>query len=236
MSLLTMLGPVAVRLGLTKPTAIVSNLQDEVIQLLEIANEEGRELAARYSWQALTRETTFTTVATESQGVITTIAGADFDHIVNESFWNRTQRRPVPGPLTNSAWQQLKAQQVVGPWVQFRIRGSEILFIPAPAAGQTCAFEWISKNWCVNVAGTPKYSSWTNDDDTGLLDERVMALGVIWRWKQIKGFEYAEDFAKYERAVADLMVRDGGKPRLNTGASQYDVFPGVIVPSGNWMT
>jgi hypothetical protein len=234
MSLLTMLQGVATRIGLTRPLAIVSSLQDEVLQLLDIANEEGQELAARYSWQALTTESTFLTVAAESQGTLTTIAGADFNFISNETFWNRDQRRPVFGPLSDSKWQQLKAQQVVGPWVQFRIRGDEILFIPEPAAGQTCAFEWVSKNWCVDAAGTPTYSSWNDDDNTGRLDERVMALGVIWRWKEIKGFEYAEDFNKYERAVTDYMTRDGGKPRLSLGDSQFDVYPGVIVPSGNW--
>lgn len=234
MSLLTMLQSVAVRIGLNRPNAIVSSLEDEVTQLWEIANEEGKELAARYSWQALTQESTFTTVATESQGLMSVIAGTDFNFIINESFWNRSQRRPVFGPVSDQKWQQLKAQAIVGPWYQHRIRGDEMLFIPVPAAGETCAFEWVSKNWCVNTAGTPTYSVWTNDADNGKLDERVMALGVIWRWKQIKGFEYAEDFNKYERAVMDYMTRDGGKPRLNMGDSQFDVYPGVIVPSGNW--
>lgn len=234
MSLLTMLQSVAVRIGLNRPTAIVSSAEDEVIQLLEISNEEGKELSARYPWQNIKQESTFTTVATESQGTLDTICGSDFNFILNETFWNRSQRRPIFGPVSDQKWQQLKAQAIVGPWIQHRIRGNEILFIPVPAAGETCAFEWISKNWCSSSDGSTTSSQWTADTDIGKIDERVMSLGVIWRWKQIKGFEYAEDFAKYERAVMDYMARDGGKPRLNLGDSQYDVFPGVIVPSGNW--
>ena len=225
---------VMIRIGLNSPSSVVGNSANDVVQIKNIANEEGQELAARYSWQALTKEATFTTVATESQGVITTIAGSDFNFIINETFWNRSQRRPVFGPLSESKWQQLKAQQIVGPWVQHRIRGNTLIFIPVPAAGQICAFEWVSKNWCINSAGDTSYSSWNNDGDIGILDERVMSLGIIWRWKAIKGFPYSEDFAKYERAVSDYMDRDGGKPRLNLGDSQYDVYPGVIVPSGNW--
>jgi hypothetical protein len=38
-----------------------------------------------------------------------------------------------------------------------------------------------------------------------------MTQGVIWRWKAAKGLEYAEDYNKYERLVADQMGRDGGK-------------------------
>jgi hypothetical protein len=78
-----------------------------------------------------------------------------------------------------------------------------------PVAGDTIAFEWVSKNWVTVAAGGT--STWTADADTGLLDEEIMTQGVIWRWKAAKGLEYAEDYNKYERLVADQMGRDGGK-------------------------
>jgi hypothetical protein len=52
-----------------------------------------------------------------------------------------------------------------------------------------------------------------------LLDEEIMAEGIIWRWQEFKGLAYAEQYAKYERLVNDAMGRDGGKPRLNLGGS-----------------
>lgn len=234
MSLLTIVQKAITRIGLTKPTAVVSNTDQQIIQILALANEEGDELSARYRWQNLTKEATFTTVATESQGAITTIAGTDFRYILNDTIWNRDLRRPVFGPLVSSQWQQLKAQNMQGPWNQFRIRGNNVLFIPVPTAGQACYFEWISRNWCQNAAGSTTYSSWNADTDVGLVDEDVMVQGIVWRWKAAKGLDYGEDFAKYERRVADLISQDAGKQKLNMEGYSFDLYPGIVVPSGSW--
>lgn len=234
MSLLTLVQKACTRIGITKPTAIVSSSDEQVIQLLGLANEEGDELAARYRWQNLTKEATFTTVATESQGSITTIAGTDFRYILNDTIWDRTLRRPIFGPLIASQWQQLKAQNMQGPWYQFRIRGNLLLFIPVPTAGDSCNFEWISRNWCQDSGATTTYAAWNADTDTGLIDEDVMAMGLIWRWKAAKGLDYGEDFNKYERRVADLMAQDAGKQKLNLEGFSFDLYPGIVVPSGSW--
>jgi hypothetical protein len=129
------------------PSVVATSTDPQIIQLMSIANEEGQDLSSRYPWQALQNESTFTTVAAETQGVITTLAGASFRYILNDIMWNRSLLRPVFGPLTPQDWQALKARNVTGPYNQFRIRGNSVLFIPAPVAGNTIAFEWISKNW-----------------------------------------------------------------------------------------
>lgn len=234
MSLLTIVQSVAVRVGLPRPTGAIGNTDQQIQQIVELCNEEGQELAARHPWQALTKEATFTTVASESQGAISTIAGADFKYILNETIWNRSQRRPVFGPKTPAQWQELKAAFVNGPWNQFRIRGGNILFTPVQAAGQSCFFEWISTYW-VGSAGVGTADAWSMDNNTALLDERIMALGTIWRWKAAKGLEYAEDYAKYERDVQDAMARDGGKQTLNLDGNMANaISPVVVVPAGNW--
>lgn len=235
MSLLSLVQSVCVRVGLPRPNAAYTSSDPQVLQIVELASEEGQELAARHPWQALQREASFTTVATEAQGAITTIAGASFKYILNETIWNRSQRRPVFGPKSPSEWQALRAAFVNGPWNQYRIRGGQILFTPVPTAGQSCFFEWISSYWCQNSGGTAYADAWGADSDTSALDERIMALGTIWRWRAAKGLEYAEDFAKYERDVQDAMARDGGKPRLNLGGATADaVYPVVVIPAGNW--
>jgi hypothetical protein len=237
MSLLTMMTQAVNRLSnITTPTAVVSSTDQIVKTLLALANEEGQELSARYPWQNLINEASFTTVATASQGSILTVAGASFRYIVNETIWNRTQRRPIFGPLTGQQWQTLQATAIQGPWYQFRIRGNLILFVPVPSAGQSCYFEWVSNAWSSNSGGTVFSSTWQADTDIGLIPEEIMTQGIIWRYKQSQGLQYAEDFNKYERMVEDAMGRDGGKQKLNMGEYALDVYPGVIVPSGNWMT
>lgn len=234
MSLLSIVTQVCRRIGsITAPASVSSSTDPQIIQLMALANEEGQEMSARYPWQAIRQEATFTTVATESQGSILSLAGTDFRYILNDIMWNRSLLRPVFGPLNPQGWQALKARNVTGPFTQFIMRGNSVLFIPVPVAGNTIAFEWISKNWVtLNAGGTA--SAWANDSDTGLIDEEVMTQGLLWRWRAAKGLDYAEDFAKYERMVNDQMARDGGKPRLNLGGALNNFPAGVLVPIGSW--
>lgn len=231
-----MVQQVCMRKGINRPAGAIGSSDPQIIQMVAIANEEGQDLSARYPWEALQNESTFLTVATESQGVLATLASTtnpeNFRYVMNNIMWNRDLRRPVFGPLTPQQWQQLKAQNITGPWNQYRVRGGEVLFIPAPAAGQTIAFEWLSRAWVDGVSTNT--SSWQADADVGLLDEEIMTQGVLWRWEASKGLEYAEDYNKYERLVADAMARDGSKPVLNLNGGNVGYPAGTWVPIGSW--
>jgi hypothetical protein len=216
------------RIGISVPNAAYTSSDLQVQQLVELANEEGQEQASRYQWQALQREATFTTVVAELQTSLAAIT-TGFGWIVNDTIWNRTLRRPVYGPDSLQDWQQQKAIQIAGPFNRYRIIANNIRFYPVPAAGQECYFEYITNQW--TAAGGTEYQS---DTDTSLLDDTTMILGTIWRWKQAKGMTYAEDFAKYERRIAELLQRDAVKPTLSMTGTMYDVVPLVVVPSGSW--
>ena len=235
MSLLTIAQTAAPRIGLPVPNAAASSSDSNIQQLVAFINEEGQELGNRHPWQIMRNEATFNTVAAASQGTITTIASPNFGYIWNETIWNRTQRRPIFGPKSPSEWQQLQAQFVQGPWYQYVIRANLILFTPVPVAGNACYFEWQSTAWCASSGGTGQ-TSMVLDTDVGLIDERLLTLGAVWRFRQAKGLEYAAASEKYEAAVADAMARDGGKPILSMTGARVAVQPGVFVPAGNWGT
>ena len=220
------------RIGIASPNFVVTSQDIQILQLLEIANEEGQEQSTRYPWQALQTEATFTTVAAQVQGALSTIApGANY--ITNDTIWNRTLRRPVYGPKSQQDWQQSKAMNINGPFNSYRIISDVINFYPNPVAGQTCAFEYISQNWVTTTSSTS--STWTADTDKPKISDQLMILGIIWRWKMVKGFDYSEDFAKYERRMNDAMGRDGGKTILSlNGGAKYDIQPVIMVPSGSW--
>lgn len=233
MSLLTIVSGAAKRLNLNNPSAVIGNTNKEVIQLLNIANEEGEDLAQRTRWQRLVNESTFTSVAAESQGAITSLAGTDFGWICNDTVWNRTRNRKM-FPVDDTQWQQMKSSNITGPNEYFRIRGNTFRVIPTMTAGQTVAFEWISKNWCESSGGTGQ-SAWAADTDVGRLDEAIMRQGLIWRFKKYKGLDYAEDFSQYEAMVANAMARDGAKKRLHTGAPMTRRFlDRGSISEGSW--
>lgn len=233
MSLLSIVQDCCEELGIQSPSSVVGNTDRQVIQILQIANREGRDLLARYPWTAAIREATFTQAAASLQGTMTSLA-AGFDYIMNDTMWNRTTSLPIMGPVASRDWQTLQAFPVTGPYQQFRIRDGKLYFDPVGAnATDTIAFEYKSKYFCESSGGTDQ-TEWSADADIGLLDEELMKLGIVWRWLKRKGLDYAEDFATYERRVLDAMARDGGKRTLYTDSTKTDRAPGIVVPIGSW--
>ena len=230
MSLLTIVQAASKRVGLNSPASAIGLTDDNVVRMISLANEEGAELASRHRWQNLIREATLTTVATESQGAITTIAGADFGYMLHDTIWDRTQNRRWL-PCDDTQWQQMKASSITGPDIHFRLRGNSLLAIPVPAASHTVAFEWVTKNWCESSGGTGQ-SAWAADADVGRLDESLMTAGLIWRWKASQGLEYAEDFRKYEILVNDTIARDGVKGHIYMNGRRSGR---TNVPEGSWV-
>lgn len=210
-------------IGLPQPSSLTGTTDLQVIQLRELLNTEGEELEKRSSvgWEALIAEATFTTVATEDQGALSTIITGNYRYIVNETIWNRTDGTPIYGPRSPRVWQGYKAVNFAGPYPEYRIRGGHLLLLPVPTAGQTCAFEYASRNWLQTSGGSP-LSTIASDTDVPLLDSSLLKKGLEWRWRRAKGLDYSQEFDDYERGVADALARDGTKARKDLGGNEPD--------------
>lgn len=232
MSFLTLIQASAKELGLANPASAYNATDPQVVQLVALAQREGKELSQEFPWQVLTKEATFTSVALADQTTATAIP-TDFDRFVNESFFNRTRKRPVFGPISPQDWQFTQAIVATTLVESFRVRGNSFLLTPTPSAGDSYAYEYISTKWCQSSGGTAQ-TAWAADTDTGLLSEDLMTLGIIWRFLRAKGFDYAEAFRTYEIAKAKAVSKDGGKKTLNA-AWAPDLGPrSPFIPEGNW--
>lgn len=232
MALLSIIQDAADRMGLPRPTSVVGSSDTQVRQLFGLAQQEGKELARRGPWQALTLEKTITATASETQsGGIPT----DFDRMIEGSFWNRTQDRRVVGPLDPQKWQGLKTGLYNLVWDAFRIRGNELLMNPVPQAGDELVYEYVSLYWCTDASGSTSRAAWAADDDLARLDEELITLGVIWRFLKAKGLDYGEAFRTYEMEVERRLANDGGMRMLDLGGDSggSGVFD-PSVPEGNW--
>jgi hypothetical protein len=238
MSLLTIIQDVCGRLSLDQPASVIGNSDKQVSQLLALSNQGGKDLASRAYWQALRTEFTFVTLA---QIIQTGFVPADWDRWCTGTFWNRTTRRPVLGPITPAQWQTILAQPVFASvylvWVE---RQGQVLMQPTPVVGQTIAGEYISKDWVksLGTAGPPiiaagNYPRWQTDADTAYLDEELLTLDLTWRFMKRKGLDYAEDFATFETNVEQVIGRDGGAATLSMVPQAADLNR-INLPDGNF--
>ncbi len=235
MSMLSTIQSHCRRTNLTVPATVYGSTDPQVLQMMALLEEEGNDLAKRGDWQGITFEAHLTTTAAEDQGAMTTIASNGFSYIKDETFWDRTDRLPVYGPLNDKEWQAQKAVVNTGPRYYYRIRGGELLVTPTPTASLDFRFEYVSKNWILAVDGVTYKNYFTADTDTLLLPEEIMLMGLRWRWKKEKGFDYAEDFRTYESQVGSALGRDGGKKTLSMSDDDCrTIGPGIFIPGGSW--
>lgn len=233
MTLKTLVNDAQDILSLPRSSTVTSSTDPNVRLLKTLASQEGRLLAKSFNWQAITTEATFASVAQAEQ---TNALPADFDRLIYESMYNRSQLRRITGPLNSSEWQAQQALSTSLLTDAFRIRGDSILISPTPESGDTYAFEYVSKNWCQSSGGTGQ-AAWVADDDNGILDENLMLLGLIWRYRKARGFDYAEEMTTYEMEKAQAQMRDGGGRRTRNFAqdtSLYDHANMPVVQEGNW--
>lgn len=200
MSLLSLIQDTANAVGITAPSVVTTSTDGNIVTLLALANESGREMAKAYDWQEL-RAYSGSIVANGSidQGTITSVFGASYDRIVNQTFWNLSQRQPIDGPVTPQQFQTDQASGTAGPPYYFFVTGNHIKIGPtALASGQIFSAYFMSKYWCQSSGGTGQ-TSWTADTDTGIIPEELLKLDLKWRWKQKNGLAYAEDMETAQR-------------------------------------
>lgn len=227
MSLLTIVQSAATKIGIPQPSTVVSNNDPQVETLLTFANEEGEELARYGPWEEITKEKTFVSVAQDEQ---TGALPSDFVAFINGSFFNRSSRRKVFGPISPQQWQREEATIVAsGISDFFRVRGGEILITPEIPAGETLAFEYISSLWVDTDADNVADSAvWVADDDTSVLEERLISLGIVWRFLAKSGLPWNTQHATYITEVEKALGRQGGAPVLNMATGG-----GIVLGPGN---
>jgi hypothetical protein len=168
-------------IGIAQPAAGIGNGTVETLKMIRYADKVGNALMKSFHWQILTKEKTFTSVASETQ--TSTILEADFDRFIPETFWDRTAAFLMTGPTTPKEWQNLKATDYNNTGSRkFRLRGDSILVIPTPTAGLAYAYEYVSNKWVdIAATGTPKVA-FTLDTDIPLINSELLTLGIIYEY------------------------------------------------------
>lgn len=225
MTLLTIATAVADKVGIRRPSVVITSTDGEVRKLLASINEEVKDLIGAAFWEQLRSERTFTAIAGATQ---TGILPSDFNRMVPETFWDRTGQRLITAVSDAVEWQNLQAISYTG-IPKFVIRGGTLYVIPVMAGGESLAFEYVSNSFARAASGGAAQSAYLADGDTTVLDEGLITLGAIWRYKADEGLPFAADQTKWALRKNQLLGNNAPTSDIMLSA---DIFGGGRVYSG----
>ena len=160
----------------------------------------------------------------------------DFKNYIGRTWWDRTNRWELLGPDSPQLDQWHRSGIVVtGPRRHFRQLGNSLnnqyRLWPPPIEIVNpiqLVFEYLSTNW-VNMTGstvsTGTNYAFTSDLDTPFLDDRALIMGLVWKFKKIKGYGgWENDRNDYIDFVDRLIARDGGTETLSMVKRVHPIF------------
>lgn len=232
MTILDAMQSAAIRLIGTKPQVFFgASISDDTFELeiTDLINEVAKDICKYADWQALTKTRTITgDGATEvfaldddydRQILVTEIQDTD------SWFWGYEH---VPN-ITDFIFYKNRGFNLITPgiWCMFN---NELNFWPAPASGATATFPYVSLNYAVPQSGTAT-AAFATDTDSFIIrgGERLLTLGLIWRWRENKKLDYTGDQEQFMLLIDQLAAKDKGSSvyrsnsrsfrRLNTRAA-----------------
>lgn len=219
----------ATKLGIAQPSVLFGSTDRTAIELREALIEATDKILHAHDWQRML------TIQTHIGDGTTTEFSLPPDYLrmpKSSEIWTSRLQTPL-AHVSPEDWLQLDVRGydvVSGVWTIF---GGEFVYKPALASDETTRFWYISNKVCTNDTDGTK-AQFTADDDTFLLDDRVLELVLVWLFRAQKGLDYAEDMASAEIALARMIERDKGariltqRSRRSVGANM--AWPGVLSP------
>lgn len=216
-----------------QPTAIVGDNGTDARRLLRYLRKVGRYLAEQADWQALRKSTSFEALGQEMQtGVVPT----DFDRFIPETFWNRSEDRLLAGPITSLEFEQRQALQSFSDRnPAFAYFGDALYITPAPAAGRTMAFSYVSTRWVQDADSSTK-ADITADTDRTVFDDELVTLGVIFEYYAAENHPSAPVAAQqFQKRLSKVAKNDNARRTILSsggifgGGRHRPVSPGAGV-------
>lgn len=232
MSLLTIVQGAALRCNYATPSTVIGNTDANILLFAACAQDIGDEMTERVNWQdqKISTPATFT-----GDGTTTLFALPSNFQALSPSDTFVSSLYPTLrmfGPVNEDDLLRMKALPVVLTPSYWRQVDNKIEFFPALAAGEIVSYVYAGDSWINTSGGSPVIPAiWAADTNVAILSERTIMLGTVWKWKRTKGFDYAEEFATYERSLEAQAGQESTQriiPTSNLIVEWETTFPGTI--------
>lgn len=238
MSILTVAQDASPKLGITRPTQLIADTGQTSVELQATIAEVAGIIRDKYDWQSYKAVGVLT-----GNGVKVAFSfPTNYARMLKVArLWPSTQpNSPLTHYQDSDAWLGMQVQNfapVVGAWT---IYGDQIMInisgVAAPLANAaTVQFFFITNLQFKDSGGTAKVAVTSDDDQFRLtpetsIGERLLKLGLIYKWKQDKGRPYAQDLSDFEDAIATQIGADKGSKQIVVGARRTPRGAEIALP------
>lgn len=222
MTVLAAMQSAAIRLVGRKPATFFNSSQTFEVEMCDLVNEVARDVAKYQDWQALT-----VIASLPGDGVTTEFnLPTDYDRMLQSAAvqdpaswaWGYRAYGSIDAFVFDEA---LDFNGLPGGWI---IYGGKMRFSPALTASVTVRFPYITKN-VVTAESTATKEEFTADTDSFRLPERLLTLGLVWRWRENKKLDATGDQEAFIKALDEYAAKDGGPVVIRRNARRH--FPGT---------
>ena len=242
MALIDIVQTAAAIIGLPQPASVIGSAAPTVVTMKALLDREGRNLAKRKSlygggWTILETEHTFQTVADQEEYDLP----ADLYSVIGNSVWDRGNFFPVRGGISPQEWQAIRSGLVQSAQLRrrYRIKDSlgagrrrKFVLDPVPSDVETVVFEYVSSRWVSDAGGTVFFDRFQSDDDVSLLPQELLEMGLVWRYKQAKGFDFTADLAEWQMECNKTFGSDTGPRKIPIARNKFTLPVGNVPDSG----
>jgi hypothetical protein len=190
-----------------------------------------------------TQVTLNTPVATSTAAVSMTFAKqdyampTDFDRMISDTNWDRTNHWRNLGTKTSQEWQWLQGGIIsVGPRERYRIYNNRLRIFQALTSIYTFAFEYVSNYWVMSSGATAgDKGAFTADSDTTIFPDDLMLAGLKFYFLKAKKLDYAVELGEFMRALSYTKAQDVPVPAQSLAPIGMNPLVGPwSVQDGNW--
>lgn len=215
-----------IRQGLPPPLNVVLSSDDVTfLQMASVLTGLGRQLVQDWIWPQFDVGVELPVVdpGTPAPASIILDMPVDFDRWIDDTGWNTSARWPLGGPVTSQDWQTFSQFLSNGTMfrVMWRSAGVNKMEIKPPNVGQNISLRYVSRAWVrddVDMSALRDHIQ--KDSDHLLFDYELLVLGLIYKFRERKGFEITAEKRDFEYKRDKLLGDIKGAPTLSlTGRS-----------------
>jgi hypothetical protein len=230
-TILTAMQSAAIRLLGRRPDSFFGAPSGRVfeLELTDLVNEVAKDILKSHDWQGLMK---FAPI--EADGTQTDFdLPEDYDRMLVRSdvvedtgwFWGYQQ---VTDVNDFTYWADRGFTITPGVWTLY---GNQLHFAPAPTID--AQYPYISSYYARDTSSLALKPAFTADTDEFLLPERLLTLGLVWRWRENKKLDWSGDQEAFTKAISEYAAKDkGSRMYRRTGrpwlAGTYAAWPWTL--------